>query len=215
MNTSGIDLDISWLKDMYKEAEKDREDDAAAEGCVAEGFVAEGFVAEGLEPCVMSSIQTCFIYVTPRGEKLDLTVERVVKGSIDLEEDDVEGVDEAFSFISKESLYNLITLHHKLDKRLFKLTDILLYNSESGDITKITTIYKDLEIPASLPMYHDINSLIFIFREKTPITAAPLQLSTVLPHIVPDEVIGVYRKTRKHRGGGGYRAGTTRKAKHV
>jgi hypothetical protein len=185
---SEVDLDISWLKNMYKETVDDEDD------------------AEEV-PCLMSSIKTCFLYVN-----LDSVVERVIHGSIDLEEVDGAAAagdeDDGSAIISKESLYNLITCNQKLpeSKRQFKVSDILLYCASNDDtnngIRRITSVLKDVEIPAALPMYHNINSLIFVFTEKTAVTAPPIKLSTILSHVVPDEdITTAARRTRKRRIG--------------
>lgn len=144
------DLDISWTQEYDKEMHMD----------------------ENLHREPMNQIKTLFVYIDK-----DSSIYKVVSENMQL-----ENVKEDKKGIPNNKVLQIVQQKKLFENKKYKLIDILSYcvdieaeniqkytNQIKEDITiplKVLNIFNDVTIPDSIFIFHSINTLYFIFKEK-------------------------------------------------
>ena len=146
-----------------------------------------------------TEIMVHFIYIN-----IDSYISNIVSETLTLDCND--GGEE--SCISKEALLRLIQSNKtSTATSSYRLTDILLYNitvepeniqsyTNADDLLvpcmkSIPLISEDISILQSIPVFHDINRLYFIYTESQSHTAAPISV------LVNGALVPAFRKTKR------------------
>ena len=150
MDIIGDDLDTSWTQEYDKEMHID----------------------ENLHRDPMNEIKTLFVYIDKHSSIYKVVLENMV---LEMLKEDKKG-------IPNNKVLQIVQQKKVFENKKYKLIDILSYcvDIEAENIQKYTnqikeeisiplkvlTIFNDIIIPDSIFIFHPVNTLYFIFKEK-------------------------------------------------